>query len=548
MEEANKVVNNTVRVLDPMASVVVGTVTGTVDALLRHMTMVQKLSLLLQEAEMTNKDLHDKLEEQSVDVEVFKQDKQDEIQRETGLSVVEAEDIAIKQADEYWVEKYGDSIGFVQIDNRDCFNFEREMAAGHMPFVMMPVHTQDYTSIYMVSGDNMEQIMDIAAKFESQSLFMDADKANDLLNNSFVRRMDNLSYPQMQQIQTALAEKGIASRIKEDPNKNIFLVAEKDIGSLEREKIFNDAVGVAALQRTTKLYKAMEQVHAVNMKAFEPISRIMDGEKVKGLTIYDSAHPENYIVLRTGGAIVYENQAIAKELNFANPECVMELQNTFHSYVCPVSTERRIQETPLRDLAKPYVSLSIIEQMNGIQKDYMEHLFENGELKLHLEPDSKQKPYMEIGEMENASLMEYNGNSSYMAGIIEAGRYRVMEEVGILNITNDSDNTVTALTNNIEMDASNIQGFVDKVRTNLSSIELTSEMYEREVLDIDEGRADITIEDREQDIDYGNGDYGSRFNDDPNYDINKPVKDDPVEEESPVMDDMEDFDFSDDMF
>lgn len=545
MEEANKVVNNTMKVLDPMASVVVGTVTGSVDALLRHMTMVQKLSLLLQEAELANKDLQDKLAGQSMEVETFKQDKQDEIQRETGLSVVEAEDLAIKEADKYWVEKYGDSIGFVQIDNRDCFNFEREMAAGHMPFVMMPVHTQDYTSIYMVSGDNMERIMDIAAKFESQSLFMDADKANDLFEDSFVRRMDNLSYPQMQQVQIALAEKGIASRIKEDPDKNIFLIAEKDVGSPEREKIFNDTVGVAALQKTTKLYKAMEQVHSVNMKAFEPISKIMDGEKVKGLTIYDSAHPENYIVLRTGGAIVYENQAITKELNFANPECVMELQNTFHSYVCPASTERRIQETPLRDLAKPYVSLSIIEQMNGIQKDYMEHLFENGELKLHLEPDSKQKPYLESGKMEdNSSLMEYKGNSSYMAGIIEAGRYRVMEEVGILNITNDSDNTVTALTNNIEMDSSNMQGFVDKVRTDLSSIELTSEMYEKEIPAIDEGRADITIEDREQDIDYGNGDYGSRFNDDPNYDINRPVKEEPVEE-SPEMDDIGDFDLSD---
>lgn len=545
MEEANKVVNNIIKTLDPMASVIVGTVTGSVDTLLRHLTMVQKLSMLLQEAEMANKDLLDKLAKQSMDVETFKQDKQDEIQRETGLSVVEAEDLAIKEADKYWVEKYGDSIGFVQLDNRDCFNFEREMAAGHMPFVMMPVHAQDYTSIYMVSGDNMEQIMDIAAKFESQSLFMDADKANDLMNDSFVRQMENLSYPQMQQVQLILAEKGIASRIREDPNKNIFLVSEKDIGSPEKEKIFNEAVGVVALQKTTKLYKAMEQVQAVNMKAFEPISRIMDGEKVKGITIYDSAHPENYIVLRTGGVIVYKNQAIEKELNFANPECVKELQDTFHFYVCPASTEGRIQEFSLRELAKPYVSLSIIEQMNGIQKDYMEHLFENGDLKLHMEPDSKRKPYMEIRNMENDSLMEYNGNSSYMAGIIEAGRYRVMEEVGILNITDDSDNTVTALTNNIEMDSSNMQGFVDKVRTDLSSVSLTSQMYEMEVPAVDEGRADITIEDREQDIDYGNGDYGSRFNDDPDYDINRPVREEPDIEESPVMDDIEDFDLSD---
>lgn len=545
MEEANKVVNNIIKTLDPMASVIVGTVTGSVDTLLRHLTMVQKLSMLLQEAEMANKDLLDKLAKQSMDVETFKQDKQDEIQRETGLSVVEVEDLAIKEADKYWVEKYGDSIGFVQLDNRDCFNFEREMAAGHMPFVMMPVHAQDYTSIYMVSGDNMEQIMDIAAKFESQSLFMDADKANDLMNDSFVRQMENLSYPQMQQVQLILAEKGIASRIREDPNKNIFLVSEKDICSPEKEKIFNEAVGVVALQKTTKLYKAMEQVQAVNMKAFEPISRIMDGEKVKGITIYDSAHPENYIVLRTGGAIVYKNQAIEKELNFANPECVKELQDTFHFYVCPASTEGRIQEFSLRELAKPYVSLSIIEQMNGIQKDYMEHLFENGDLKLHMEPDSKRKPYMEIRNMENDSLMEYNGNSSYMAGIIEAGRYRVMEEVGILNITDDSDNTVTALTNNIEMDSSNMQGFVDKVRTDLSSVSLTSQMYEMEVPAVDEGRADITIEDREQDIDYGNGDYGSRFNDDPDYDINRPVREEPDIEESPVMDDIEDFDLSD---
>ena len=545
MEEANKVVNNTIKTLDPMASVIVGTVTGSVDTLLRHLTMVQKLSMLLQEAEMANKDLLDKLAKQSMDVETFKRDKQDEIQRETGLSVVEAEDLAIKEADKYWVEKYGDSIGFVQLDNRDCFNFEREMAAGHMPFVMMPVHAQDYTSIYMVSGDNMEQIMDIAAKFESQSLFMDADKANDLMNDSFVRQMENLSYPQMQQVQLILAEKGIASRIREDPNKNLFLVSEKDIGSPEKEKIFNEAVGVVALQKTTKLYKAMEQVQAVNMKAFEPISRIMDGEKVKGITIYDSAHPENYIVLRTGGAIVYKNQEIEKELNFANPECVKELQDTFHFYVCPASTEGRIQEFSLRELAKPYVSLSIIEQMNGIQKDYMEHLFENGDLKLHMEPDSKRKPYMEIRNMENDSLTEYNGNSSYMAGIIEAGRYRVMEEVGILNITDDSDNTVTALTNNIEMDSSNMQGFVDKVRTDLSSVSLTSQMYEMEVPAVDEGRADITIEDREQDVDYGNGDYGSRFNDDPDYDINRPIKEEPDIEESPVMDDIEDFDLSD---
>lgn len=545
MEEANKVVNNTIKTLDSMASVIVGTVTGSVDTLLRHLTMVQKLSMLLQEAEMANKDLLDKLAKQSMDVETFKQDKQDEIQRETGLSVVEAEDLAIKEADKYWVEKYGDSIGFVQLDNRDCFNFEREMAAGHMPFVMMPVHAQDYTSIYMVSGDNMEQIMDIAAKFESQSLFMDADKANDLMNDSFVRQMENLSYPQMQQVQLILAEKGIASRIREDPNKNLFLVSEKDIGSPEKEKIFNEAVGVVALQKTTKLYKAMEQVQAVNMKAFEPISRIMDGEKVKGITIYDSAHPENYIVLRTGGAIVYKNQEIEKELNFANPECVKELQDTFHFYVCPASTEGRIQEFSLRELAKPYVSLSIIEQMNGIQKDYMEHLFENGDLKLHMEPDSKRKPYMEIRNMENDSLTEYNGNSSYMAGIIEAGRYRVMEEVGILNITDDSDNTVTALTNNIEMDSSNMQGFVDKVRTDLSSVSLTSQMYEMEVPAVDEGRADITIEDREQDVDYGNGDYGSRFNDDPDYDINRPIKEEPDIEESPVMDDIEDFDLSD---
>lgn len=545
MEEANKVVNNTIKTLDPMASVIVGTVTGSVDTLLRHLTMVQKLSMLLQEAEMANKDLLDKLAKQSMDVETFKQDKQDEIQRETGLSVVEAEDLAIKEADKYWVEKYGDSIGFVQLDNRDCFNFEREMAAGHMPFVMMPVHAQDYTSIYMVSGDNMEQIMDIAAKFESQSLFMDADKANDLMNDSFVRQMENLSYPQMQQVQLILAEKGIASRIREDPNKNLFLVSEKDIGSPEKEKIFNEAVGVVALQKTTKLYKAMEQVQAVNMKAFEPISRIMDGEKVKGITIYDSAHPENYIVLRTGGAIVYKNQEIEKELNFANPECVKELQDTFHFYVCPASTEGRIQEFSLRELAKPYVSLSIIEQMNGIQKDYMEHLFENGDLKLHMEPDSKRKPYMEIRNMENDSLTEYNGNSSYMAGIIEAGRYRVMEEVGILNITDDSDNTVTALTNNIEMDSSNMQGFVDKVRTDLSSVSLTSQMYEMEVPAVDEGRADITIENREQDVDYGNGDYGSRFNDDPDYDINRPIKEEPDIEESPVMDDIEDFDLSD---
>lgn len=545
MEEANKVVNNIIKTLDPMASVIVGTVTGSVDTLLRHLTMVQKLSMLLQEAEMANKDLLDKLAKQSMDVETFKQDKQDEIQRETGLSVVEAEDLAIKEADKYWVEKYGDSIGFVQLDNRDCFNFEREMAAGHMPFVMMPVHAQDYTSIYMVSGDNMEQIMDIAAKFESQTLFMDADKANDLMNDSFVRQMENLSYPQMQQVQLILAEKGIASRIREDPNKNLFLVSEKDIGSPEKEKIFNEAVGVVALQKTTKLYKAMEQVQAVNMKAFEPICRIMDGEKVKGITIYDSAHPENYIVLRTGGAIVYKNQAIEKELNFANPECVKELQDTFHFYVCPASTEGRIQEFSLRELAKPYVSLSIIEQMNGIQKDYMEHLFENGDLKLHMEPDSKRKPYMEIRNMENDSLMEYNGNSSYMAGIIEAGRYRVMEEVGILNITDDSDNTVTALTNNIEMDSSNMQGFVDKVRTDLSSVSLTSQMYEMEVPAVDEGRADITIEDREQDIDYGNGDYGSRFNDDPDYVINRPVREEPDIEESPVMDDIEDFDLSD---
>ena len=545
MEEANKVVNNTIKTLDPMASVIVGTVTGSVDTLLRHLTMVQKLSMLLQEAEMANKDLLDKLAKQSMDVETFKQDKQDEIQRETGLSVVEAEDLAIKEADQYLVEKNGDSIGFVQLDNRDCFNFEREMAAGHMPFVMMPVHAQDYTSIYMVSGDNMEQIMDIAAKFESQSLFMDADKANDLMNDSFVRQMENLSYPQMQQVQLILAEKGIASRIREDPNKNLFLVSEKDIGSPEKEKIFNEAVGVVALQKTTKLYKAMEQVQAVNMKAFEPISRIMDGEKVKGITIYDSAHPENYIVLRTGGAIVYKNQEIEKELNFANPECVKELQDTFHFYVCPASTEGRIQEFSLRELAKPYVSLSIIEQMNGIQKDYMEHLFENGDLKLHMEPDSKRKPYMEIRNMENDSLTEYNGNSSYMAGIIEAGRYRVMEEVGILNITDDSDNTVTALTNNIEMDSSNMQGFVDKVRTDLSSVSLTSQMYEMEVPAVDEGRADITIEDREQDVDYGNGDYGSRFNDDPDYDINRPIKEEPDIEESPVMDDIEDYDLSD---
>ena len=152
---------------------------------------------------------------------------------------------------------------------------------------------------------------------------------------------------------------------------------------------------------------------------------------------------------------------------------------------------------------------------------------------------------MEIRNMENDSLTEYNGNSSYMAGIIEAGRYRVMEEVGILNITDDSDNTVTALTNNIEMDSSNMQGFVDKVRTDLSSVSLTSQMYEMEVPAVDEGRADITIEDREQDVDYGNGDYGSRFNDDLDYDINRPIKEEPDIEESPVMDDIEDFDLSD---
>ena len=105
MEEANKVVNNIIKTLDPMASVIVGTVTGSVDTLLRHLTMVQKLSMLLQEAEMANKDLLDKLAKQSMDVETFKQDKQDEIQRETGLSVVEAEDLAIKEADKYWVEK-----------------------------------------------------------------------------------------------------------------------------------------------------------------------------------------------------------------------------------------------------------------------------------------------------------------------------------------------------------------------------------------------------------------------------------------------------------
>ena len=101
------------------------------------------------------------------------------------------------------------------------------------------------------------------------------------------------------------------------------------------------------------------------------------------------------------------------------------------------------------------------------------------------------------------------------------------------------------LTNNIEMDSSNMQGFVDKVRTDLSSVSLTSQMYEMEVPAVDEGRADITIEDREQDIDYGNGDYGSRFNDDPDYDINRPVREEPDIEESPVMDDIEDFDLSD---
>ena len=108
-----------------------------------------------------------------------------------------------------------------------------------MPFVMMPVHAQDYTSIYMVSGDNMEQIMDIAAKFESQSLFMDADKANDLMNDSFVRQMENLSYPQMQQVQLILAEKGIASRIREAGSflySGTFSLCQKKILVLRKKK------------------------------------------------------------------------------------------------------------------------------------------------------------------------------------------------------------------------------------------------------------------------------------------------------------------------
>lgn len=520
MEEANKIVNQTMKVLDPMASVVVGTVTGSVDAFLRHLTMVQKLSLLLQEAELANKDLQDMLAQQSMDVEKFKQEKMTELQKETGLSVTEAEEKATKSADEYWVEKYSGTAAFVQIDNRDCFEFEKALAGHRVPFTMMPIHTQDHTSVYMVHGEYMEQIKDIAKMFESRSLFMDIDQANEFMNNSFVRKMDHIPYIEMKQIQADLAAKGIASRIVEDPSKNTLLITEKEIRDPGKDKLLANAIGVAEMQKGSKLYQAMDHVRDVKMKAFEPIDKIIHGEKVKGITIYDSAHPENYIVLKNGGAIVYEDHEVAQELNLANRECVEELEAIYHSYTFPASTEKKIQELSQKELAKPYVTMSLLEQMSGIQKQYLEHLFEDEKLQLHIEPDSKESPSIDIADVEEQeSLLEYNGNGKYMAGIIESGKHRMMESVGILNITNDSDNTVTALTNSIEIDSSNMQAYVDQVRTSVSAVTMTTEMYEKEIPAVDDGRADVVIEDREQDIDPGNGDYGSRFNDDPNYDI-----------------------------
>lgn len=472
MEEAERVVDQTLQMLNPAATIIA----GALDSWLKNRSMVQKLSALLNEAAVKNKKLEEELNKQCKDVKEHN-DQETKKLIETGLTVTEASELAKTNTDKYWMEKYGDSIAFVSIDNRDCMSFERNMAMQNLSFSMLPIHLNDGTSLYMAFGKDLEKIKNITQLYESRSCFMTPEVANEILSHKFVKRIEHLPYNEMMYAQEELAKNGVTSQAVHREDGYDLIIPERELQ--EHEHLLDSILCVGSFENSLPIQKNIDRINQMRLKPMQTIMDLQRGEYKIDITILDSAHPENYISLKKGGAIVYENQMITKELDLNAPDHMHELENTFASYVFPVQTKKDINSLSYDQLNAPYAAMSMLEQQRGRYREYLQYLDRERKIEMKMGVDVDNHPVLYTNDLESMdTFMNHENNADLFDNIAEADKYHILDNKDLLNMVTD-DEVLTA-------------DVIKEAESGAAKITMSTEMYTPEI--------SVDIEDAEREI------------------------------------------------
>lgn len=477
-EEADRIVNQTMQVINPTATLVV----GVLDALLKNRKLVQKMAIMLEEAQMRNKELEAELAKQCKEVKNFEDQKTEELIK-IGMSPEEAGQQARESADKFWIQEYGDSITFITVNNKDAFDFERELSAGKVPFAMMPIHMNDFSSIYMALGRDAEKIKAISQEFESRSFIMDKDAANDLMAHTFVRKIENLSFNEAMYLSSELSKENIHSRIAHKENGYSLLIPEREISG--REDILNKSLCVASIENTSPIQKRINLLDEMRMAPVQTMLDLQKGIEKDNLTIVDSAHPENYMVLRKGGAIVYQNQSIVGELDLREPADMKEMERVMGNYVFPIQTEKNIDSLSSKEIGQSYMMMSAMEQEKGRFLEYLKYLDRESRIQMKLGVDVDNHPVLYTNDLESVNtFMNHEDNADFIDNIAEACEARALDNKDSIGLVMD-DSILT-------------ESVINQAKDNIVKLQVHTEMYEPEAaIDIEDIQEALEEQSRE---------------------------------------------------
>lgn len=360
---------------------------ATLGHMIDKVLIIDKLRMQLAAAEQCNSELRKRLYGQSEEVNKEAEKLEEEYTKsgvpavikqnyeKAGLPVPSPREAAIEVANEHWLQKCGDTIGFIEVSNSDARIFEHDMAKKNIAFNILPVQRETGNTIYLVKGEDLEKIRDIGKNIENTSLVMTAEDARKLFSHQLVKNITGLSESQCRIVQEKLADKDIPSMVKDTGDGKCELIAKVQDIENNRE-FFDKAVGEALLIGNSRATRAYDRTLDQEREAFVEISAVgNDSSGRESGIIYDADHPENSLEFKKGGIIVRENEIITGIIDTHTEEGREDAVAEYNKYKYPILMEGSFEELKARDygdLTRPAVARTYLESRLARQENIIE--------------------------------------------------------------------------------------------------------------------------------------------------------------------------------
>lgn len=292
-----------------------------------------------------------------------------------GLPAPTPQQAAIEVANAHWLEKYGNTVGFVNVQNRNADLFEHALSKEGIGFSMLPVQNDVGTSLYLVKGSDLKRIQGLHESIDAASLEMSVSDARAMFSGQYIKKIDGLTEPQCQHVKARLSEKDIPSMIRHDNDGHFFLIAKVQDIENNRE-YFNKAMGEALVLGNHPVALEYNKLLKDTRAAFKAIRDVGNGDLSRDHgVIYDAYHPGNALEFKKGGILEWQNEKITGTIDTSTKEGRDRTAHVYHDYRMPVYGDysfRELQEKDYREVTKPAVLNSYLERRKAMQERLIE--------------------------------------------------------------------------------------------------------------------------------------------------------------------------------